>query len=96
MNQQAKAPDWYVYLLSCADGSYYTGITTEPRRRLYEHNHDDRRAARYTRSRRPLKMVYFELCNSRSDAAAREYEIRKLSRQQKAALARCMIDQIPE
>lgn len=87
---------WYVYLLNCADDSYYTGITTDPRRRLHEHNHDDKRAAKYTRVRRPLQMVYFELCDSRSDAACREYEIRKLSRKKKAELAISMLSDLPE
>jgi len=84
------AVDWYVYLLHCADGTYYTGITTEPKRRLQEHNENDKKAAKYTRARRPLKMVYFELCESRSDAGVREYEIRKLPRQKKVALAQEM------
>jgi len=79
--------DWYVYLLKCADDSYYTGITTDPKRRLQEHNENDKKAAKYTRARRPLKLVYFELCQSRSAAGVREYEIRKLSRKQKIILA---------
>ena len=86
---------WYVYLLCCADNSYYTGITTDPKRRLHEHNFNDKKAAKYTRARRPVEIVYFELCQSRSDAATREYEIRKLSRQQKRALASDMVDQMP-
>ena len=81
---------WYVYLLNCADNTFYTGITTDPKRRLHEHNHDNKKAAKYTRARRPLNMVYFELCKSRSDAACREYEIRKLTRQKKQALANSM------
>lgn len=81
---------WYVYLLHCADNTYYTGITTAPERRLHEHNHSDRLAARYTRSRRPLRMVYFELCADRSEAAAREHYIRKLKPAEKQALADSM------
>lgn len=81
---------WYVYLLHCADDSYYTGITTDPQRRLLEHNCDDKKAAKYTRARRPLSMVYFEPCNSRSAAASREYEIRKMSRNKKIELADSM------
>jgi len=82
--------DWYVYLLHCADGSYYTGITTDPKRRLQEHNENDKKAAKYTRARRPVKMVYFEQCDSRSDAGVREYEIRKLPRREKIGLAGSM------
>ena len=85
---------WYVYILNCADNTFYTGITTEPRRRLHEHNHDDKKAAKYTRARRPLSMVYFELCESRSDAGSREYEIRKLSRAKKQLLADSMSEQM--
>lgn len=86
---------WYVYLLNCADNTFYTGITTDPKRRLHEHNHDDKKAAKYTRARRPLSMVYFELCKSRSDAGSREYEIRKLSRPKKQALVDSMDDIVP-
>ncbi|RDH83895.1 MAG: endonuclease [endosymbiont of Galathealinum brachiosum] len=85
---------WYVYLLHCADDSYYTGITTDPKRRLHEHNEDNNKAAKYTRARRPLKMVYFDLCDSRSDAASREYEIRKLSRKKKVDLAHSMRNEL--
>jgi len=85
---------WYVYLLNCADNTFYTGITTEPKRRLHEHNYDDKKAAKYTRARRPLSMVYFELCESRSDAGSREYEIRKLSRVKKQLLADSMSETI--
>ncbi|VAW71248.1 hypothetical protein MNBD_GAMMA10-344 [hydrothermal vent metagenome] len=86
---------WYVYLLNCQDDSYYAGITTDPVRRLKEHNEDNKKAAKYTRARRPVKMAYFELCESRSDAASREYEIRKLSRLQKISLAQSMVEQLP-
>ncbi len=86
---------WYVYLLECADETYYTGITTDLKRRLDEHNSDNKKGARYTRVRRPVSMVYFELCANRSEAATREYEIRKLSRQHKSRLAASMQGQIP-
>jgi len=87
---------WYVYLLECADNTYYTGITTDLKRRLHEHNNDDKKAAKYTRARRPLNIVYFELCQSRSDAGVREYEIRKLNRKKKKELASSMLSQLPE
>ncbi len=87
--------NWYVYLLQCADNTYYTGISTDLQRRLREHNEDDRKAARYTRARRPVSMVYFELCSDRSSASSREYEIRKLSRNRKNQLVESMSGQIP-
>ncbi len=86
---------WYVYLLNCRDDSYYAGITTDLKRRLKEHNEDNKKAAKYTRARRPVKMVFFELCESRSEAASREYEIRKLSRLKKIELAQSMAEQLP-
>lgn len=85
---------WYVYLLNCADDTYYTGITTEPKRRLQEHNESNKKAAKYTRARRPVKMVYFELCESRSEAAVREYEIRKSPRKKKIEMARSMLFEV--
>lgn len=77
---------WSVYVLRCADGTLYTGITTDVFRRVKEHNEDDKRAARYTRCRRPLELIYSENVNTRAHAAKREAEIRKLSRVEKLAL----------
>ena len=77
--------DWCVYILECVDGSYYTGITTDIERRLTEHNHSTK-AAKYTRVRRPVKLVYREECADRSDASIKEYKIRKLNREKKQAL----------
>lgn len=78
--------EWCVYLLHCSDGTYYAGITNDIERRLTEHN-ESARGARYTRSRRPVVVVYREVCESRSAAARREWEIRKLSRVAKQLLA---------
>lgn len=74
--------DWFVYMLRCADDSLYTGITTDPDRRVNEHNRG-KSAAAYTRSRRPVRLVYLEKCRSRSEAAKREHEIRTLPKQEK-------------
>ncbi|MDH5409666.1 MAG: GIY-YIG nuclease family protein [Gammaproteobacteria bacterium] len=78
---------WFVYILRCADGTFYTGITTDVERRLHEHNHSNK-AAKYTRSRRPLKLVYLLDCENRSEAASSEHRIRHLARQQKQGLIR--------
>lgn len=78
--------DWTVYILRCADGSLYTGITRDLERRVHEHNHDNRRGAAYTRGRRPVEAVYREAGLSRSGAARREAVIRKLTRQEKENL----------
>ena len=77
--------EWFVYILNCGDGSLYTGITTDLQRRLDEHN-DGKLGARYTRARRPVELLWFERHDSRSNAATREAEIKKLDRQQKIQL----------
>ena len=76
---------WIVYLARCRDGSLYTGITTDPERRLKEHNQG--LGAAYTRSRLPVTLVYSEVAGSRSQALRREYAIKSLTRAAKEALA---------
>ncbi len=78
-------PAWFVYMLRCADGSLYTGITTDPLRRLAEHNAGTL-GARYTRSRRPVELVYTEPADDRSRATSREAELKRLAREHKLAL----------
>jgi len=82
------APDaaWWVYMLRCADGSLYTGITTDVTRRVAEHNGDGDAGARYTRSRRPVRLVYAEAAASRAEATRREAAIKRLDRTHKLAL----------
>lgn len=74
---------WYVYIVRCADDTLYTGVALDPVRRVEEHNNNNRLAARYTRARRPVKLVYHEKVASRADALSREYAIKNLSRHQK-------------
>lgn len=76
---------WYVYVLTCADNSLYTGITTDLQRRVKEHN-ELQTGAKYTRTRRPVVLAHSELFSSRSEATKREYAIKKLGRQAKLAL----------
>ena len=78
-------PEWFTYVLRCADNSLYTGITTDLDRRLHEHNHKLTGAA-YTRARRPVTLVYQESFQTRADAAQREYTIRTLSKAAKEKL----------
>lgn len=75
-----------MYILQCADNSLYTGITTDLQRRLEEHNNHNTKGARYTRHRRPVNMVYQELCSDRSHACQREYQIKQLTRSEKLQL----------
>jgi predicted GIY-YIG superfamily endonuclease len=82
---RAKPPrdPWFVYILRCADGTLYTGIAKDVTRRCKQHNAGS--ASRYTRSRRPTKLVWQEVLTSRSAALKREAAIKALSRQQKLA-----------
>jgi putative endonuclease len=73
-------------MVRCGDNSLYTGIAKDVERRIHEHNSDDTLGAKYTKARRPVVLVYQEACDSRSAASKREYEIRKLSRQEKEEL----------
>ena len=74
----------HVYVLSCADGTYYTGYTTDVDRRVAEH--DAGEGAKYTRGRTPVELVHVEDFGSRSAAMSREAEIKRLSRAEKEAL----------
>jgi len=76
---------WYVYIVECSDGSYYTGITNNLVRRILEHNYGNR-AAKYTRSRRPVRLIYKESIQDRSKASKREYQIKKMKRSSKKLL----------
>jgi len=82
---------WSVYMLRCADGSLYTGITTDVVRRVAEHNGEGApgaQGARYTRSRRPVQLVYMEAAANRAEAARREAAIKRLDRARKLALCK--------
>ncbi len=76
--------DWFVYIVECADRSFYTGITNNLERRVDEHNAG--KGARYTRGRGPVSLRYRELQPDRSRASTREREIKALSRQGKQEL----------
>jgi predicted GIY-YIG superfamily endonuclease len=75
---------WFVYILRCADGSLYTGITNDLKRRLEQHNAGT--ASRYTRSRLPVTLVYHEEATTKGKALKRELAIKSLSRKAKKAL----------
>jgi predicted GIY-YIG superfamily endonuclease len=77
---------WCVYILRCADGSLYTGITTDVQRRCRQH--DNGTASRYTRSRRPTKLVWQEEQPNQSSALKREATIKAMTRRNKLALIR--------
>ena len=75
---------WKLYVLRCSDGSLYTGITTDVEKRLAAHNAG--KGAKYTRSRRPVELVYQEDCVDHSCALKRELEIKAMKREQKLKL----------
>jgi putative endonuclease len=76
---------YYLYILRCSDDTYYTGITTDRKKRLQAHNHA-KTGAKYTRVRRPVTLIYSEPFMSRSEALKREWEVKKLTRREKEKL----------
>ncbi|MGB6228923.1 MAG: GIY-YIG nuclease family protein [Litorimonas sp.] len=76
--------DWTVYMLRCADDTLYTGIARDAAARLAAHNAG--RGAKYTRARRPVRIVWTEPAPCRSTASKREYAIKRLRRAEKLAL----------
>lgn len=76
----------YVYIVECADGSYYTGYATDVERRVAEH--DAGEGANYTRPRTPVELVHAESYGTKSAAMSREYEIKQFTRRRKERLVR--------
>ena len=76
--------DWHVYIVRCADGSLYTGITTNLQARIATHNTGE--GGRYTRTRLPVELVYSEAAKDRSIASRREHSIKRLPRTSKLQL----------
>ncbi len=82
---------YFVYIVECRDKTLYTGITTDLKKRMYEHNYLQS-AAKYTKSRRPVRLVYSEEAKDRSSASKREYAIKKLNRLEKLKLIAAQTD----
>ena len=82
----AEQPTWYIYLLRCANGDLYTGISTDVARRLQQHA--DNRGARRLRGKGPLQLVFSHPAGDRSQALRLEYRVKRLSRLQEEALVR--------
>jgi putative endonuclease len=74
----------YCYIVECADGTYYTGWAVDPEKRVAVHNRG--RGAKYTKTRRPVKLVYVEEQADRRSAMKRERAIKKMTRSQKQKL----------
>ena len=76
---------YFVYMVKCSDNTLYTGITTDLQRRVQEHN-ESKKGAKYTRLRRPVRLVYSEECQNRSSASKREAAIKKLKKEDKLGM----------
>ena len=81
---------WFVYLVRCQDTTFYCGIAKDLNRRLEEHNSTDK-GAKYTRGRRPVKLVYTEKAATRAQATQREGQIKRMTRAEKMALIQTAI-----
>lgn len=81
-----NAETWFVYIVVCRDQTYYTGTTNNLEQRIKNHNLG--KGAKYTAGRRPVKLIYHEICHSKSDSLKREYQIKQLSKLEKAKLAK--------
>lgn len=77
-----------LYILKCSDDTYYTGIALDVEKRLSEHNSSEK-GAKYTRHRRPVTLMYRELCSDKSSALKREQAIKRMKRSAKEALWNC-------
>ncbi|MGI2142171.1 GIY-YIG nuclease family protein [Shewanella baltica] len=77
---------WYLYVVRCANGHLYTGVTTDVARRFSEHQSGSIKSAKYLRGKGPLTLMYQEQVGSHGDALRREIAVKKLSRSQKLAL----------
>jgi putative endonuclease len=80
------ATHWHVYVVRCADDTLYTGVAIDVERRVAQHNGAQNQGARYTRARRPVRLVYQEKAAHRSAACQREFAIKQMSRGEKLAL----------
>jgi len=77
---------YIVYILKCIDDTLYTWITTDLKRRLRQHNWELVWGAKYTRARKPVKVVYYDILKNRKEACKREYEIKQFTRIKKLKL----------
>ena len=74
----------YTYIVKCADGTYYTGWSNDLEKRIKAHN--EGKGAKYTKTRKPVELVYYEQFETKEEAMSREYAIKRLTRKQKEKL----------
>lgn len=89
MTHPKKLKRWFIYVLKCSDGSLYTGSTNDINARFAKHSAG--KGAKYTRARRPLKLLYSRRFNTKSEALKAEYRMKQLSRSEKLSL---ILDQV--
>ena len=82
--RRKKGEPWFLYIIECSDGSFYTGVTKDIDRRLQEHNAG--KASKYTRLRLPVRLRYTEECAGRTEALVRECRVKALPRKKKEEL----------
>lgn len=87
MNKDIYNESWYIYIAECRDGMLYVGVAKDVSKRIAEHNSTNK--CRYTRFRKPLKLIYKEICQNYTVARKRESEVKKFSRKKKLALIGC-------
>src|SRR2546425_6524682 len=86
----SAASQYFVYILECSDGKLYTGFTSDPERRLRQHQMG--RASKYTRSRLPVRLVFLERCQSKSASLRREAEVKRVTRGEEIEMRRgCLV-----
>lgn len=85
---------YYIYILKCRDGTYYTGYTNNVEKRVSIHN--SKKGAKYTRGRTPVTLVYQESFSSKQEALKREYRIKQMSRVEKEALIYSKFEEMSE
>lgn len=76
--------DYFVYFLECKDNTFYCGYTTNLEKRIMTHN--EKKGAKYTKNKTPVKLVYYEKFNNKSKALSREYFLKQLTRKEKEKL----------
>jgi putative endonuclease len=84
MNKNIYNTPWFVYIAECRDKALYVGIARDAKKRIKEHNTSDK--CRYTRFRKPLDLIYQEVCPDYNSARKRELEVKRFSRKKKLAL----------
>jgi predicted GIY-YIG superfamily endonuclease len=93
-SRKRRKEPWFLYILRCGDHSLYTGITKDIEKRFQMHSQG--KAARYTRSRQPLEIVYRETCKTRTEALIRECAVKTLTKTKKLALIEQFNDRLPQ